>query len=99
MQENLPEEEATKIRNKDYSNPTKATKCFRTCVFEKIGTLKDNKIQEAVVLEKFSPFFGEENVKKMVERCRGIKGEDRCVTGFQIYQCLENAKTELTMEA
>lgn len=98
-QENLSDEEATKLRNKDYSNPTKTTKCFGTCFFEKVGTLKNDEIQEAVVLEQLTPFIGEEKTKMILEKCRGVKGEDHCDTGFQVYQCFENARAELMMTA
>ncbi|XP_075168195.1 general odorant-binding protein 56a-like [Haematobia irritans] len=94
IQEKLTEEETTKLRNKDYANPSMNLKCFGTCFFEKVGTLKNNEIQEDVVLEKVTPILGEEKTKIALEKCRGIKGEDRCDTGFQIYQCFENFKAE-----
>nr|5DIC_A Chain A, Odorant-binding protein [Phormia regina] len=94
-QEKVSEEEATKLRNKDYANPTPAMKCFGTCFFEKIGTLKDGVVQEAVVLEKLSPHFGEEKVKAALDKCKNIKGADRCDTGFKIFECFEKAKDEL----
>ncbi|XP_075166919.1 general odorant-binding protein 56a-like [Haematobia irritans] len=97
-QENISEEEASKLRTKDYTNPSKNLKCFGTCFFEKVGTLKNDEIQEDVVLEKLAPLIGEEKTKKALDKCRGIKGEDRCDTGFQIYQCFETAKAEI-MEA
>uniref|UniRef100_A0A1I8PIV0 Uncharacterized protein n=2 Tax=Stomoxys calcitrans TaxID=35570 RepID=A0A1I8PIV0_STOCA len=95
IQEKLTEEETTKLRNKDYANPSQNLKCFGTCFFEKVGTLKNDEIQEDVVLEKLSPIIGEEKTKKALDKCRGIKGEDRCDTGFQIYQCFETAKAEM----
>uniref|UniRef100_A0A1I8Q8B3 General odorant-binding protein 56a n=1 Tax=Stomoxys calcitrans TaxID=35570 RepID=A0A1I8Q8B3_STOCA len=95
-QENISEEEAAKLHTKDYTNPTKNLKCFATCFFEKVGTLKDEIVQEDVVLEKLGALIGEEKTKKALDKCRGIKGEDRCDTGFQIYQCFEAAKAEMT---
>ncbi|XP_073813577.1 general odorant-binding protein 56a-like [Musca autumnalis] len=94
-QENITEEEANKLRNKDFSDPSQNLKCFGTCFFEKVGTLKDSVIQEDVVLKTLGSIIGEEKTKKALDKCRDIKGEDRCDTGFQIYQCFEAAKAEV----
>lgn len=94
-QEKVSEEEATKLRNKDFNNPTPAMKCFGTCFFEKVGTLKDGVVQEAVVLEKLAPTYGEEKVKAALAKCKDVKGSDRCDTGFKLYECFEKAKAEL----
>nr|AID61309.1 odorant binding protein [Calliphora stygia] len=94
-QENVSEEEATKLRNKDFANATPGMKCFGACFFEKVGILKDNVVQEDVVLAKLVPHYGEENVKKVMEKCKNEKGADRCETGFKIYECVEKAKAEL----
>ncbi|XP_005188768.1 general odorant-binding protein 56a-like [Musca domestica] len=94
-QENITEEEATKLRNKDFANPSHNLKCFGTCFFEKVGTLKDSVIQEDVVLKTLGSIIGEEKTKKALDKCRDIKGEDRCDTGFQLYQCFEAAKAEM----
>ncbi|KAM7343547.1 general odorant-binding protein 56a-like [Cochliomyia hominivorax] len=94
-QENVSEEDATRLRNKDFANPSEAMKCFGTCFFEKVGTLKDSQIQEDVVLQKLGALIGEEKTKTVLDKCKDIKGENRCDTGFKIYECFESYKTEL----
>lgn len=95
-QENVTEEEATRLRNKDFANPTENMKCFGTCFFERVGTLKDGQVQEDVVLQKLGALVGEEKTKTVLNKCKGIKGESRCDTGFQIYKCFEESRAVLT---
>ncbi|XP_065368076.1 general odorant-binding protein 56a-like [Calliphora vicina] len=93
-QENVSEEDATKLRNKDFANATPGMKCLGTCFFEKVGILKDSIVQDDVVLAKLVPQYGEENVKNALEKCKNEKGVDRCETGFKIYECAEYARAE-----
>ncbi|XP_065368484.1 general odorant-binding protein 56a-like [Calliphora vicina] len=93
-QENVSEEDVTKLQKKDLSNATPGMKCFGACFFEKVGILKDSVVQEDVVLKKYAPYYGEENVKKVLEKCKNEKGADRCDTGFKIYECAEKATAE-----
>ncbi|TMW43906.1 hypothetical protein DOY81_011017 [Sarcophaga bullata] len=95
-QENVSEEDATRLRNKDFANPSENMKCFGTCFFERVGTLKDGQVQEDVVLQKLGALVGEEKTKAVLNKCKDIKGESRCDTGFQIYKCFEESKAELT---
>ncbi|KAI8123922.1 General odorant-binding protein 56a [Lucilia cuprina] len=95
-QENVSEEDATRLRNKDFANPSAAMKCFGTCFFEKVGTLKDSEVQEDVVLAKLGSLIGEEKTKEVLHKCKDIKGDDRCDTGFKIYECFENYKAQLS---
>lgn len=98
-QEHVTEEEAEKLRNKDFANPSMNLKCFGTCFFEKVGTLKDSVVQEDVVLAKLGSILGEEKTKAILAKCKDVKGEDRCDTGFKIYECFESTKAELMMAA
>ncbi|TMW43904.1 hypothetical protein DOY81_011015 [Sarcophaga bullata] len=50
-QENVSEDDAARLRSKDFANPSENMKCFSTCFFEKIGALKDGQVQEDVVLQ------------------------------------------------
>ncbi|XP_061390824.1 general odorant-binding protein 56a-like [Musca vetustissima] len=86
-QENVPEEDIVKFRNKDIANPSKAFKCLGTCFFERAGTLKNDELQDEVVIAKLGALVGEEKAKTVLEKCKGIKAEDRCETGFKTYQC------------
>ncbi|XP_075168586.1 general odorant-binding protein 56a-like [Haematobia irritans] len=93
-EENVSEADVTKFSNKDFANPTKEFKCLSTCFFEKAGTLKDNEVQEDVVLQKLGALIGEEKTKHILEKCKGIKAEDRCETGFKIFECFQAAQAE-----
>ncbi|XP_065369200.1 general odorant-binding protein 56d-like [Calliphora vicina] len=93
-QENVSEQEATKVRNKEFANATPAMKCFGACFFEKVGILKDSVVQKDVVLELLVPHYGNENVTKALEKCENKKGADRCETGFKVYECIENERAE-----
>ncbi|XP_065368181.1 general odorant-binding protein 56a-like [Calliphora vicina] len=95
-QENVSEEDATKLRNREFANASPSMKCFGTCFFEKVGTLKDSQVQEEVVLQKLGALIGEEKTKEVLHKCKDIKGEDRCDTGFKIYECFESYKAQLT---
>ncbi|XP_020803416.1 general odorant-binding protein 56a [Drosophila serrata] len=89
---NLTEEEKAKVKAKDFKNPTENIKCFANCFFEKVGTLKDGEIQEAVVLEKLGAFIGEEKTKAALEKCKSIKGENKCDTAVKLHECFETFK-------
>ncbi|XP_061391179.1 general odorant-binding protein 56a-like [Musca vetustissima] len=91
IQENVPEEDVLKFRNKDVENPSKAFKCLGTCFFERAGTLKNDEIQDEVVIAKLGGLIGEEKAKQLVEKCKGIKAEDRCETGYKTFQCFHAA--------
>ncbi|KAI8123921.1 General odorant-binding protein 56a [Lucilia cuprina] len=94
-QENVSDADAEKLRKKDFANPSKNLKCFGTCFFEKVGTLKDSEVQEDVVLAKLGSILGEEKTKAILAKCKDVKGEDRCDTGFKLYECFESAKAEV----
>ncbi|KAM7343886.1 general odorant-binding protein 56a-like [Cochliomyia hominivorax] len=96
QEENASEEDAAKLHKKDFANPSQNLKCFGTCFFEKIGTLKSSVVQEDVVLAKLGSILGEDKTKSILEKCKDIKGEDRCDTGFKIYECFESTKAQLT---
>ncbi|KAH8389290.1 hypothetical protein KR200_009678 [Drosophila serrata] len=89
---NLTEEEKAKVKAKDFKNPTENIKCFANCFFEKVGTLKDGEIQEAVVLEKLGAFIGEEKTKAALEKCKSVKGENKCDTAVKLHECFETFK-------
>lgn len=86
-QENVSEEDATKLFNNQLTNPSPAIKCFGSCLFEHIGTWKDGVILEHLVLEKLGPVLGEERVGNAIEICRHVKGSDRCDTMFKLIKC------------
>uniref|UniRef100_A0A1I8M8B9 PBP/GOBP family protein n=1 Tax=Musca domestica TaxID=7370 RepID=A0A1I8M8B9_MUSDO len=90
-QENVPEEDVLKFRNKDVENPSKAFKCLGTCFIERAGTLKNDELQDDVVIAKLGGLVGEEKAKAVLEKCKGIKAEDRCETGYKIFQCFHAA--------
>ncbi|XP_061391178.1 general odorant-binding protein 56a-like [Musca vetustissima] len=91
-QENVPEEDVMKFRNKDVENPSKAFKCLGTCFFERAGTLKNDELQDDVVIAKLGALVGEEKAKTVLEKCKGIKAEDRCETGYKTFQCFHSFK-------
>ncbi|XP_065368077.1 general odorant-binding protein 56d-like [Calliphora vicina] len=93
-QEKVSQEDATKLRNKEFANATPGMKCYGACFFEKVGILKDSIVQEDVVLDLLVPHYGKENVTKALEKCGNKKGADRCDTGFKVYECIENARAE-----
>nr|ABW77763.1 odorant-binding protein 56a [Drosophila melanogaster]ABW77764.1 odorant-binding protein 56a [Drosophila melanogaster]ABW77765.1 odorant-binding protein 56a [Drosophila melanogaster]ABW77768.1 odorant-binding protein 56a [Drosophila melanogaster]ABW77769.1 odorant-binding protein 56a [Drosophila melanogaster] len=88
----LTEEEKAKVNAKDFNNPTENIKCFANCFFEKVGTLKDGELQESMVLEKLGALIGEEKTKAALEKCRTIKGENKCDTASKLYDCFESFK-------
>ncbi|KAH8348207.1 hypothetical protein KR084_005400 [Drosophila pseudotakahashii] len=96
---NLTEEEKAKVKAKDFKNPTENIKCFANCFFEKVGTLKDGELQESVVLEKLGAFIGEEKTKAALEKCRSIKGENKCETAVKLHECFESFKPAAEVKA
>ncbi|EDW74825.1 general odorant-binding protein 56a [Drosophila tropicalis] len=96
---NLTEEEIAKVKAKDFKNPTENIKCFANCFFEKIGTLKNGEIQEAVVLEKLGAFIGEEKTKAALAKCGSIKGENNCDTAVKLHECFEEFKPKHEIKA
>lgn len=90
-QEKVSENEASKLLNQNLINPSNAMKCFGTCFFERIGTLKNDVVQESVVLQKLSPIVGEDKIKAFLKNCKNVKGFERCDTGFKLFQCFEKA--------
>ncbi|SPP75490.1 general odorant-binding protein 56a [Drosophila guanche] len=92
---NLTEEEVAKVKAKDFKNPTENIKCFANCFFEKVGTLKDGELQEEVVLEKLGSFIGEEKTKAALEKCRSIKGDNKCETAVKLHACFEEFKPDI----
>ncbi|KAH8285076.1 hypothetical protein KR054_004743 [Drosophila jambulina] len=96
---NLTEEEKAKVKAKDFKNPTENIKCFANCFFEKVGTLKDGEIQEAVVLEKLGAFIGEEKTKAALAKCKSIKGENKCDTAVKLHECFEAFKPAKEVKA
>ncbi|XP_043642617.1 general odorant-binding protein 56a [Drosophila teissieri] len=88
----LTEEESAKVKAKDFKNPTENIKCFANCFFEKVGTLKDGELQESVVLEKLGGLIGEEKTKAALEKCRTIKGDNKCDTAAKLHECFESFK-------
>ncbi|XP_017001666.2 general odorant-binding protein 56a [Drosophila takahashii] len=96
---NLTEEEKEKVKAKDFKNPTENIKCFANCFFEKVGTLKDGELQESVVLEKLGAFIGEEKTKAALEKCRSIKGENKCETAVKLHECFETFKPAKEVKA
>nr|BAS69452.1 odorant-binding protein 13 [Delia platura] len=94
-EENVSEEDAMKLKNKDLASPSKNMKCFSACFFEKAGTFKDNELQADVVMEKFGAIIGEEKTKAILEKCKSVKSDDRCDTAFALYECFETEKSKL----
>ncbi|TMW39396.1 hypothetical protein DOY81_015524, partial [Sarcophaga bullata] len=91
-QEKLTAEEVAKIRSKNVANPSQNMKCFAACFLEKTGALKDNKLQEDVVLSQFGDILGQEKTKQILDKCKDIKAADRCDMGYKLYQCYEQNK-------
>ena len=92
---NLSAEDAAKVENKDYTNPSENMKCLGNCILEKMGALKDGVVQKDFVLEKLGPIAGEENVRQAIEKCSGIKGANNCDTAFQVIACMKEAKSQI----
>ncbi|XP_073845007.1 general odorant-binding protein 56a-like [Musca autumnalis] len=90
-QENVPEEDVVKFRNKDITNPSRAFKCLSTCFFERAGTLKNGELQNEVVVAKLGGLIGVEKAKEALEKCKGIKTDDRCETGYKTVECFHAA--------
>ena len=67
-------------------------KCFAACFLEKAGALKDNKLQEDVILSQFGSILGQEKTKQILDKCKDVKGADRCDMGYKLYQCYEQNK-------
>ncbi|EDV55246.1 general odorant-binding protein 56a [Drosophila erecta] len=88
----LTEEERAKVNAKDFKDPTENIKCFANCFFEKVGTLKDGELQESVVLEKLGALIGEEKTKAALDKCRSIKGENKCDSAAKLHECFESFK-------
>ncbi|XP_073811831.1 general odorant-binding protein 56a-like [Musca autumnalis] len=80
--------ECMKFHNKDIENPSKTLKCLGTCFFERSGIMKNGELQDNVVLTKLGGLVGDAEAKQILEKCKGIKDENRCETGFKTFLCL-----------
>lgn len=59
---------------------------------EKAGILKDNTLQQDVILTQFGSILGQEKTKKILDKCKDVKSADRCDMGYQLYKCYEQNK-------
>ncbi|XP_023298793.2 general odorant-binding protein 56a-like [Lucilia cuprina] len=94
-EENISEDEYNKIIDHYFENPTRVIKCFTACVSEKIGILKDNIVQENVVLEIAKEVNKVEMTNIILEKCKQIQSEDRCDMAFRFHVCVQNTKREI----
>nr|QIS77221.1 OBP28 [Episyrphus balteatus] len=67
------------------ADATEDMKCYLNCFMEKLGVLKDGKIQEDA--QEFKNYVGEEHAKEEIESCRGETGSSKCETAFKLHQC------------
>jgi len=91
---NLSEEEMSKVKVKDFKNPTENMKCFANCFFEKTGFLKEGVIQSEQIRNKLASFIGEEKTRDALDKCSSIKGENKCDTAFKLHECFEEFRAK-----
>ncbi|XP_037817390.1 general odorant-binding protein 56a-like [Lucilia sericata] len=94
-EENISEEEYNKVIDHHFDNPTSEMKCFTACVAEKIGILKDNIVQEDVVLEIAREVNKVKMTNIILQKCKQIQSEDRCDMAFRFHVCVQNTKKEI----
>lgn len=85
-----------KLEVKDISklkeNPSESVKNYSLCVFERQGLLKDNVLQENVILEIVKDYKDAKYLKVFLDKCKDIDNDDRYVKAFKLYECLKNIK-------
>nr|QIS77228.1 OBP35 [Episyrphus balteatus] len=85
---NLTDEEITKLKRAQLTDPSEDMKCLIECEMEEAGLIKNGELQEDVVIEK----FGKENANKILESCRGEKGSTNCDTAFRLHNCFTRTR-------
>lgn len=91
-EQQLSEEEYTKLQHLPVDNPTPSMKQYTACVFEKEGFLKDNILQENDILEVSDDYKDAEYLKSFVNECKHIKENNQTETAFKLFECLQKIK-------
>lgn len=88
----ISQEEYTKLQNLPVQNPTLAMKQYAACVFLREGFLKDNILQEKVILEVAEDYTNADYLKTFVEQCKDIKESNQDLMAFKLFECLQKIK-------
>ncbi|KAM7343506.1 general odorant-binding protein 56a-like [Cochliomyia hominivorax] len=88
-EQNLSAEEASQLLQ-SISDPTLATKMYFNCFLEKLKFLKDNTLQEDIILRKADYYSDAGHLKKFVNNCKHIQGEDQYDTAVKLGACFHN---------
>ncbi|KAE8573009.1 general odorant-binding protein 56h [Halyomorpha halys] len=82
---------------------TENGRCFMSCVMEKMGVIKDGKIDQERVLEinkmKFKNPESLEKANEVAKRCANVEGTDeRCSLATEMVKCAMENALELKLE-
>ncbi|XP_055856041.1 general odorant-binding protein 56d-like [Episyrphus balteatus] len=65
---------------------TRDMKCYLNCFMEKVGVLKDGRLQPNGSA-KFNDYADEDTAQKLLKSCRNEVVSDKCETGYNLHQC------------
>ncbi|EDV98271.1 general odorant-binding protein 56d [Drosophila grimshawi] len=95
QEQGITKDQAIALHNDSLENVDDQVKCFANCYLEKFSFIADGQMNKDEVLKITTPLAGADKANAFVTSCEGIKGADKCDTGFQIYQCFK--KNRLTL--
>lgn len=89
--------EAAKVGNADETDEKLA--CFSACLLKKIGIMNaDGTFNEETTRAKIPADVPVDKANDVINKCKGITGENACDTGRKIYKCYMENKTFSVLE-
>lgn len=84
----LSDEDFAKLQKIPLDNPTLEMKRYANCILTKQSFLKNNQLQENVILEVAEDYEDADFLKKIINQCKQIKETDQNDMAFELYVCL-----------
>lgn len=75
-------------------NPSEELKKYTLCVFEKQGLLKDNVLQEDVILEIAKDYEDARYMKTFLDECKEVHNDDKFLKAFKLFECMKSVMGE-----
>lgn len=88
-QEKVELEDVGKLRSGSIENPSQNLKCFNRCILEKMGVMKEGKLQDDKVTDIFNKNQNKDDAIHTYNECKSMKGENDCDTAFKVMMCLD----------
>ncbi|KAL7027167.1 hypothetical protein ACKWTF_005328 [Chironomus riparius] len=82
-----------KLKNGDLSVNDKKSQCFIKCLLEKVGLIENGEFLTNNSSKIIEISNGNEQILRIHEVCKDIKGNDDCETAFLLYECYYDNKS------